>query len=421
MATSNEALKTEETKAKKMHWVLCTDSDRKKPAEDWVGLMTNLRGKNYRSLDLKGLGDIGTSDVLYIHTHGYIPNKAGEQAVSVTQSRRAERYTAKAFAEFLIKNNLNREHRTLKIAACYTDTFAKELQEALSQRGYRNITVYGYRGEVVLAQGKKGGKLAGLVEPYIVTDGHHMRLDSVKIAQPGVLDYFRAKNHRVAYGPNAPSQKVQTSQKEKLFEELVKTEQNLKQIKDKIEKSSAHTSGSPKRMAAPKLKQQASDLETVIKAITQNLNLAPELRRSTRTQSKTEPSEIPSTGRGKLPLMQPKKEPSDTRQDSKSKKDSKIPASNEKTLPPVSTKKDPSDTRQDSQNEKASKMPASSEEKLPLASTKKDKKERALPSTDQPFLHQYNLRSRKVTVSDANRSTTKKLPDPDQKGSKRFH
>jgi len=131
--------------------------------ENWVTNLRTLYNKLYQDLKTSEVKAIPIDSVLYVHAHGLSPigqeNRELEQ--SIQQNVTKDTWIgAKEFAD-IIENKwqLNKNHQRLKIAACYTDVFARDLCKALAIRGYNNLTVRGYKGELVLNGGRK---LAGL-------------------------------------------------------------------------------------------------------------------------------------------------------------------------------------------------------------------------------------------------------------------
>ncbi len=93
------------------------------------------------------------------HFHGQADSNA--QALYIT-SKKAIGF--KEFADLIeIKWKLPKDKiKELRLAAYYTDQFAQDLANELGQRGYINVDVTGYRGELNVSHGVNGGMIAGL-------------------------------------------------------------------------------------------------------------------------------------------------------------------------------------------------------------------------------------------------------------------
>lgn len=117
--------------------------------------------------------DIQPSEVLYVYCHGYVSNDEKDLAPEDTKlwiknfnkisSDRSikKAYNPAEFLHFLIEQGLNVQHKKLKIAACYSDKFAIELFK-ISRDMYKEMSIVGYKGQLIVTQGKFGEKFAGL-------------------------------------------------------------------------------------------------------------------------------------------------------------------------------------------------------------------------------------------------------------------
>jgi hypothetical protein len=168
---------------------------------------------------------------------------------------------AKEFAEYLRKKDLNKEHRTLKIAACYSDVFAKKLYEEL-KGDYPNIVIYGYKKALVVCQGVNNGKLAGLEPPYTIksnpnSDDSSTMINSEAVANLGVNQFnqiYAAKKHRVVVG----EERLKNSFKDENLEEKLRKlsiSETGKKSKQK-EEEPAELVQSSTTTAQPKLKDK---------------------------------------------------------------------------------------------------------------------------------------------------------------------
>jgi hypothetical protein len=176
----------------------------KKNCETWVETQRMWK-KQYSIISEKdfvnhGFRNVSKNDVLYIHRHG-----SGRNTVYIGHN---EEVNAKQFAERLLVGRIPVDTFSLKIAACYSDVFAKELHEELSSQ-YPDLTIYGYRGQLVLNQGERNGKLAGLNPPFVIKQhDDSWILNEAEFAKKILnKNSFRAKDHRVSYGPQLPEEK----------------------------------------------------------------------------------------------------------------------------------------------------------------------------------------------------------------------
>lgn len=85
-------------------------------------------------------------------------------------------YTPTAVLEFLQEQQLNTNHKILKLAACYSENFAKELS-LLCENAFPFLTVIGYKDQLILGQGHNAGMLAGLAEPLVMKEDKKRELN----------------------------------------------------------------------------------------------------------------------------------------------------------------------------------------------------------------------------------------------------
>jgi hypothetical protein len=196
--------KNKDTNAiKEKHWIVaaCNDEGTRENVENWVDVRRTWE-KDYEQLDLSKdtFQKVDPKDKLYIHCHGgYNKNK---QALWIGENE-GKPVTPIEFSKYLKLHKLNSQHEVLKIAACHSDEFARELYDIL-KTDFPKLTVYGYKGQFKACYGKKGGNLAGLVEPYITkNETAHWIVDPIKIRFKGIAEQFQAKKHRSGFGPKA--------------------------------------------------------------------------------------------------------------------------------------------------------------------------------------------------------------------------
>ncbi len=174
-------------------------------AQAWVDKMKET-GKQYEKITPSKIKNIEPGSILYIHAHGLSPlAKDYKPAIFRTSGASMD---ASELAAYLIDKELKKEHKVLKIAACYSNVLAVELNKELLQHGYNNLTVYGYKEELILLRGKNGGKLAGIKH---ATDEEHSIFEkygdewevSDKLITEELKDKHKASKHRDSKKPAA--------------------------------------------------------------------------------------------------------------------------------------------------------------------------------------------------------------------------
>jgi hypothetical protein len=75
-------------------------------------------------------------------------------------------YTPDKFLEFLISQKLNENLKILKLAACYSNEFAEKLS-TICVTAFPQLTVIGYRNQLLIGQGHSGNIIAGLDVPLV--------------------------------------------------------------------------------------------------------------------------------------------------------------------------------------------------------------------------------------------------------------
>jgi hypothetical protein len=242
-----EEFKNDEPKEFRSH-IVCVLDDApsvKDNASAWVGARNELfRGLSeedlpkdapmpYRLMEASKSNqplfkDINSDEVLYLYCHGLTGNqnaKLHESKIymkdfSANSGNKKADYSAAMLLDFLIKQKLPSDHKVLKIAACYSDKFAKELSQ-LAKDIYPNMKVYGYKGELVVGKGYRGGNLAGFTPEggmLAKLSGHYVLNSEAFYKDPGNFDRYKASNNRVGFLQGLPvsdevevSAKVQTS------------------------------------------------------------------------------------------------------------------------------------------------------------------------------------------------------------------
>jgi|GEM_PF-4218519 len=183
MSSSSSSLNVTSQKnsqARRKYWVCVVTPERpmKQQAKHWVELQAFVRKKDYSLINPNRLSEVRPKDTLYIYCHsGYIGNQSLPYMISDFNdlSSKDKPYTPNEFLKFLQACKLTNEIEIVKIASCNSAEFAKLVaNEARQQNIYPSMCISGYIGQLVLCQGKNGGKLAGLNEPYVTQDnkGH---------------------------------------------------------------------------------------------------------------------------------------------------------------------------------------------------------------------------------------------------------
>jgi hypothetical protein len=152
------------------------------------------------------LACIDNETILYIFCHGYIENTFDPETalqVNLKSSRKPEiEFSAKEIFKFLKNHKLDKNHKVLKLAACYSERFAQELSD-VCKNYFNNMTVAGYYGELIVNQ-KDNHKYAGLVQE----SGHLIQEDErqYSIIDKSRIDpfnemvqFYRAHNWRYVF------------------------------------------------------------------------------------------------------------------------------------------------------------------------------------------------------------------------------
>ncbi len=166
--------------------------------------------------------NIKPNEVLYVFCHGFSSNDEKDCEPKETQlwlknfdkdsndSSTKKAYNPADFMRFLIEQSLNIKHQKLKIAACYSDKFAIELFK-ISRTIYKDMSIIGYKGQLIVAQGPDGEKFAGLYPDthasLLIKSGDHVELSSKPwYTDPNNQIKFRASKNRVIC--NAEEQEI---------------------------------------------------------------------------------------------------------------------------------------------------------------------------------------------------------------------
>ncbi len=150
-----------------------------KNAKLWV-VSQNLYHNEYIFLDKKQqhmFKDVSNNDILMIYCHGspkndtegpylWLDNFRGDINQKTKKPLPEIAYTPEQFLDFISSHGLDKNHKTLKLVACYSHDFAKELS-SLSANLYPNLTVIGFNHQIVIGQGRNGRIIAGLKPPLV--------------------------------------------------------------------------------------------------------------------------------------------------------------------------------------------------------------------------------------------------------------
>jgi hypothetical protein len=206
------------------HWVCAVTQERamRKQAEHWVDLQVHVREKDYTSIKPNELSKVKAGDVLYLYCHsGYVDDSTSPYVGIALPymisdfnkgSSKDIMYSPKDFLKFLQNCGLKNECTIVKITSCNSDIFAnKAAIEARQQGIFPNMCISGYEGQLVLCQGEKNAKLAGLKEPYVIKDNKdHWIINEDEFAKghKSKID-FQAKKHRKDFHIKAMLQNTQ--------------------------------------------------------------------------------------------------------------------------------------------------------------------------------------------------------------------
>lgn len=208
MSLSSQLLATPSHKQK--HWVCAVAMERsmKNQAKSWVDIYNIINDKNYSLIKPNELKKVEPDDVLYLYCHsGYVndensPFYQKSLPYMISDFNKVNSpdkiYEPREFLKFLQDCGLNNEVKTVKIASCNSNNFAKLVAEEAGKQGiYPNMCISGYIGQLVLCQGKNNAKLAGLEEPYVIQDKNYWILNENEfIKNVKSKNDFQAKNYR---------------------------------------------------------------------------------------------------------------------------------------------------------------------------------------------------------------------------------
>jgi hypothetical protein len=169
--------------SKKWFCYVGNENHMKLAAETWAD---SQRHNNYHFLPKSQpiFASVNEKDILMIYCHGsaatpddkpvlWLKNFDKEEVedpkTKVISVPKEFAYTPEKFLEFLKTQKLNPDHKVLKLAACYSDDFAKELS-SICEADFPNLTIIGYREQLVLGQGIDGNILTGLATPLVKED-----------------------------------------------------------------------------------------------------------------------------------------------------------------------------------------------------------------------------------------------------------
>jgi hypothetical protein len=137
------------------------------------------------------LRDIKPGDKLYIMLHG--PSQA-DGFLGASRKNGMKRYTPEQLARVLQREGLAKNITDIRLYACGSaivgqePAMAERLKQALVQRGYQNIAVYGYLGDV-------GASYAPRVDDNLkISSTAHKGAHDLELA-----NYVRASHRRVRF------------------------------------------------------------------------------------------------------------------------------------------------------------------------------------------------------------------------------
>ena len=107
-------------------------------------------------------------------------------------------FNPKEFATYLENEGLSKSHQIIKIAACFSNEFAKYLQLALTEQGYKDITVYGYYRSFIEPRDIHPNGLANLAGADILDEDGRLN-DDIYVLDD-INKYYDARLVRVCYG-----------------------------------------------------------------------------------------------------------------------------------------------------------------------------------------------------------------------------
>ncbi len=169
--------------------------------------------------DMPIFRNIDPNEVLYIYCHGFSSNDEKDCEPENTKlwiknfnkdaknNSTKKSYTPAEFLQFLKEQGLNIKHKKLKIAACYSDRFATELFK-ISCDIYKDMSIVGYKGQLIVAQGRFGEKFAGLFPgvdgSLLEITGDHTELNSTLWAldKNNAAKFSASKNRVVCNATN---------------------------------------------------------------------------------------------------------------------------------------------------------------------------------------------------------------------------
>jgi hypothetical protein len=113
----------------------------------------------------KSLAVVSPEDTLYIHCHMYVDanhNPTDKVGGTINSKTKEElQLNSQELAQHLEDRGLNKNHKKLKLFCCYSESMQWKLYEALYAKGFNQIELSCYRGEVTLP-GYNLHKSAGL-------------------------------------------------------------------------------------------------------------------------------------------------------------------------------------------------------------------------------------------------------------------
>jgi hypothetical protein len=143
-----------------------------------------------------------------MHAHGLVVKESEEQKIFTDKPGAGQPKNAADVAKLLIEWGLVDQVKELHLVACFSDKFAKALAIELGQKGFKNLIIKGYEGEVNVSYGKNGGIIAGMdrdrdPSAYRKNQDGEWEVDLVKIGNSEEL------KERYAGGKHCKSHSVQ--------------------------------------------------------------------------------------------------------------------------------------------------------------------------------------------------------------------
>jgi hypothetical protein len=167
---------------------------------------TDLEFDDAKKSTSNKLCGIDTDIIIYLFCHGYIENTFDPDLalqINLKNPKAIEiEFSAKDLFKFLKNHGLDKNHKVLKLAACYSERFAQELSD-VSKNYFPEMTIAGYYGELIVNQ-KCNYKYAGLVHEsgYLIEkDPKQYSIINKSKIEPfrEMVEFYRAHNWRYTF------------------------------------------------------------------------------------------------------------------------------------------------------------------------------------------------------------------------------